>query len=362
MKYSATLVLITFWFLCSYLPPVFADEGSVSWINPIYAHIDPALIPPKSSSNQTRSTPNICLSYEDVVTLMRDNFVLRNGSFDFVMEWEFLFDEASNILGEAVDKIKTEDDYLRNHMINWGASLSGYDGYVIVGNSATYWTNYEQEQNVNTRVSEILSTILTDGLNDEQKEREIHDWIVKNVEYDQTKNNYSAYAALFLGQTVCQGYSTLTYKMLKEVNIASQIINSDEMDHAWNLVSLCGNWYHLDVTWDDPVGQDVDFIWYNYYNKSDDEIIELEHYWDYSAYPEAPISYEEGVCENWPPPLAGDINKKDGINLQDAILALQVCSGAELPEMVYSDAAINGDVIGIIEAIFALQTVAEIRK
>lgn len=43
--------------------------------------------------------------------------------------------------------------------------------------------------------------------------------------------------------------------------------------HAWNVVRIDGAYYHLDPTWDDPVGQTgFDFISYAYFNLTDEEI------------------------------------------------------------------------------------------
>ena len=38
---------------------------------------------------------------------------------------------------------------------------------------------------------------------------------------------------------------------LEKLNIESFKVSSEK--HVWNAVYLNGNWYHLDLTWDDPV-------------------------------------------------------------------------------------------------------------
>ena len=88
---------------------------------------------------------------------------------------------------------------------------------------------------------------------------------ILNVAYDSTYTEYSAYAALFLGRAVCQGYSLLTYKMMWEAGIEARIVDGEAMNHSWNMVNICGNWYHLDVTWDDPVPDVSGRVLYGYY-------------------------------------------------------------------------------------------------
>jgi transglutaminase/protease-like cytokinesis protein 3 len=43
--------------------------------------------------------------------------------------------------------------------------------------------------------------------------------------------------------------------LLDQLGIKSEEIVSEKMEHCWNYVRIGGNWYHVDVTWDDPVYQ-----------------------------------------------------------------------------------------------------------
>jgi len=60
--------------------------------------------------------------------------------------------------------------------------------------------------------------------------------------------------------------------------------------------------------------------------------------------------------------ISGDVDHMDNVNLKDAILALKVVTGIDNVE-VFADADVNNDgKIGIQEAIYILQVVAEIRQ
>ncbi len=86
----------------------------------------------------------------------------------------------------------------------------------------------------------------------------MHDWIASSVEYD-TQFQYatSFYAtSVFLDPhiTVCEGYSE-AFKMLcdREGIPCVQVVGDAGGPHAWNYVKMeDGNWYAVDVTWDDP--------------------------------------------------------------------------------------------------------------
>ncbi len=239
------------------------------------------------------------------------------------MVWNFTRSEVGGILDQARDEATNGDDYLAYCILGWSRNSSGGDGDVAVTMAMTYVADYSQELQVNQRVGEILSTLITADMNPEEKEKEIHDWIVANVEYDTNQAERSAYSALFLGKTVCQGYALLTYKMLDQVGVPARIVNSSAMNHAWNMVNLCGNWYHLDATWDDPVPDVPGRILYTYYNLSDSEIAQGSnpHYgWldDVPDAPEAPLSYVEGVCEG----LEGDSYEPNNDETTSSLLTL----------------------------------------
>ncbi|CAN2039820.1 hypothetical protein GMMP15_1490004 [Candidatus Magnetomoraceae bacterium gMMP-15] len=305
-NYKLLLVVIMFVSLFCNINTGFCETVSFYRINPVYSHLfkDKPFVFQKSS-RQSRSSFE-CHSYEELKSGMKENFEHRVTEFTIDMTYNFLSSEVETILNQAVDEIMAEDDYLRFSLIRYKFDASGTDGDVTITGIIEYFTTYEQEEQVSQRTSEILEQIITNDMNDEEKEKAIHDWIAKNVEYDQSLEEYSAYAALFGNkETVCQGYALLAFKMLKDSGINVKIIdgeafsNNEEVNHAWNMVYLCGNWYHLDITWDDPVFPvpNPDYVRYDYFNKSDSEM-SGDHSWEADNFPQASVSYVEGVCVN----------------------------------------------------------------
>ena len=115
--------------------------------------------------------------------------------------------------------------------------------------------------------------------------RTAHDYLIQNLEYDSTvsKNNiYNIYGALVSRSTVCEGYARAFKSIMDDINIPCIIacgtgINSvGEIEtHAWNYVQVDGNWYAIDVTWDDPIiignGYVSNSVNYKYYLKGSNE-------------------------------------------------------------------------------------------
>ncbi len=99
--------------------------------------------------------------------------------------------------------------------------------------------------------SSILSQVES-SWSDEQKALFLHDYIVTHCEYDFTFSNYTAYHTLVTGSSVCQGYTLAYYYLLKQCGIEANVITSNDMNHAWNQVTIDGEKYYTDCTWDDP--------------------------------------------------------------------------------------------------------------
>lgn len=71
--------------------------------------------------------------------------------------------------------------------------------------------------------------------------------------YDRNRFAGSEYGALVYGTCVCEGYA-LTFQCFAEaLGLDSMVVTGDTAGahHAWNLVRVDGQWYHVDVTWMD---------------------------------------------------------------------------------------------------------------
>ena len=114
-------------------------------------------------------------------------------------------------------------------------------------------------------IKQVADKILaqTEGKSDYQKIKIIHDYLVDNIEYDETvskDNIYNIYGALVLNKCVCEGYAKAFQYLANMAEIENTIVigtgkNSEGRteNHAWNYVKLYNNWYAIDTTWDDPI-------------------------------------------------------------------------------------------------------------
>lgn len=106
----------------------------------------------------------------------------------------------------------------------------------------------------NAKVAEIVSGVGV-SWTPFQKALYLHDYLITHAKYDTSLSHYDAYSLLVNGVGVCQAY-TLAYKeLLNQVGIENGTVDSEDLKHIWNLVKLNGNWYQVDVTWDDPTNK-----------------------------------------------------------------------------------------------------------
>lgn len=116
----------------------------------------------------------------------------------------------------------------------------------IAGNKVAY----------SCELQKIVSQI-TPSLSDLEKIVFVHDYLCANYSYDKTESVFNAYS-FFMNKTgVCQSYTLAFIAIMNELGINAGYASSDSMNHIWNVVELDGEWYHVDVTWDDTFKQTV---------------------------------------------------------------------------------------------------------
>jgi transglutaminase/protease-like cytokinesis protein 3 len=134
-----------------------------------------------------------------------------------------------------------------------------------------------------------------------QKIKIVHDYLVDTIDYDADagSNVYNIYGALVDKKAVCEGYARACKYILDDLGIPCIIAcgvaknsQGNTQSHAWNYVQIDGQWYALDVTWDDPVGTGriTDEIKYAYFLKGGNNFF-TDHYEDGNIVGESNFQY-----------------------------------------------------------------------
>ncbi len=147
-----------------------------------------------------------------------------------------------------------------------------YDDTGVITIYVTHIYSKEDIKTINEEVDRIMAEKLNSSMDDRTKIKTIHDYVINNTKYDIVRrdNGTSSYdsstikGVLFQGYGICSGYTDTMAVFLDKMNINNYKISSE--NHVWNAVNLDDKWYHLDLTWDDPVSKNGnDSLVYNFF-------------------------------------------------------------------------------------------------
>ncbi len=266
--------------------------------------------------NELKSSSGIPMNERVIMPFnIEDNEALVKGKLKSEL---LLGSEEVDIKEYNISKDEIVD--LINEIINYTPEIFYYDGFRytyetsggIVGSVRFNYSYSPVEIEVmkielNNKIDWILSNVINDSMNDYEKELAIHDYIINNAVYDiDNLNNdtlkhsaYSMYGILIEGKAVCTGYAKTMQYFLDKFNIENQLIFGDAkgQSHVWNLVELNGEYYHLDVTFDDPISAQENILRRNYFNITD-ELIKKNHIWNTEDYAKAVSMNENYFIRN----------------------------------------------------------------
>lgn len=152
----------------------------------------------------------------------------------------------------------------------------------------------EHKQALESRVRKIVRN--AEQLNELEKELYVHDFICENVHYDKLKKQYSheILGALGNGVAVCEGIAKAVKLLLNELGVWCIVVMSEnnpekgiKYRHAWNVVRINGEYFHLDVTFDNTISKE-NLRRYDYVNLSDKQILK-DH---------EPLIWKAPICSN----------------------------------------------------------------
>lgn len=244
---------------------------------------------------------------------LTDDFVPKNKNDIINIYYTILNSGMSSFTFYCSNKYKdciNDINYISNNQI----LLSEINNFVPVYNSfqnidtefdslgkvtITITHNYTNSQIeiIESKVDDIYNELIKDNMTDNEKIKSIHDYIINTTKYDTDRSDNKitkyhsdiAYGALIEHYAICGGYADSMKLFLDKLNIPNYKISSE--NHIWNLVKLDNKWYHLDLTWDDPVtstGEDV--LEYDYFLITTEQLKKLEtdqHIFDENVYQEA---------------------------------------------------------------------------
>lgn len=152
---------------------------------------------------------------------------------------------------------------------------TSFDGSVLTKIVPTYLMSGAELQDAKVAFEQAAAFFLshiTPEMSDYEKEKTLHDMLAIHVSYISADNAHNAYGALVEGKAVCEGYAEALQYLLQRAGIQSVEIFGYGINpstgvgepHAWNAVRIDGQFYLVDLTWND---QDA-LLSYAYFNQT----------------------------------------------------------------------------------------------
>lgn len=228
----------------------------------------------------------------DISEVIRSSMIRRAGgvtiSFDaYTLDRSRIAETADRLVEGALYESSdpTGGDYMRfqygGYRLTHSAQKGVFKYHYLLSIKPEYYSTAEEEEQVSKRVEEVIESLrLAEDASEYDRAKAVYDYICENVNYDTVHRHThgsghvqsTAYGALFYKTALCQGYSVLCYRLLKELGVDNRIItgmaNAGKTPerHAWNIVKIGDRYFNLDVTLGD-VNES-----YDYFLKSDADL------------------------------------------------------------------------------------------
>ncbi len=252
-----------------------------------------------SAETTTEETDLLYLYYTSEIIEMYSEAAqaLKQGLLDFEEDIDMTAYDLEETVFEAVyksvlwenpDIYYVDQTYVETTFVSDTKKVISIRPQYIIDQSEYRFTKVELMYTVNT----ILDSIDTSWPAYKQL-RYIHDYLDVFVEYDTDVSKYgnilySAYGALVDGRALCHGYTLAYNYIVNQLGFETAVVSSETMNHTWSMVKIEDQWYHVDVTWDDPSGDLLGRANHTYFLVSDTRMHKLRPRQTWNKVPEAP--------------------------------------------------------------------------
>ena len=229
--------------------------------------------------------------------------ILDNGTDEFT----FYCDDSYSKCMEDFDKVSKNQILLStiNNMV------SPYNSYKKIYFRVTSYGKITMKTDklyssdeinvIEEKMNEFISQNIKDDMSIVDKIRSFHDYLINNSIYDKESadlienggdtsftSSHKATGPLIYGKSLCSGYSDAMKIYLDKIGVTNYKISNAR--HIWNLVYVNDSWFHLDLTWDDPItttGENI--LLHKFFLIDTDTLLKLdstEHSFNPDYYPE----------------------------------------------------------------------------
>lgn len=263
--------------VCAFASPAIAGEGG-------YSHV----------GSETAGDVTLAVSYNDPVAgqplTLHVSASGGSGQYKYYMSAPFYYDtdgSYDSVMDPAhmpgYTGVQAETDYQFTPM---ASGVYQFQFQVMdMANTGLYLrktvsvkvsdSNYPS---VSNRVAKAVAqcNAETDG-SEYEKALWLHDWLLEQLEYDNSLTWSSAESALCRGTGTCQAYEEAYSKLLATAGIENEETRDAGDGHTWNAVKIDDEWCQVDCTWDDTSDNWYGFDQRHLYFGLNDDLMAIAH-------------------------------------------------------------------------------------
>ena len=191
-------------------------------------------------------------------------------------------ESLKTILGNTVQNVVNNepDLFFIDKNYSFGYYKSG-DQYVVSYISPIYlYTGAELEAEM-AAYNSAVNAIVADARKADTVVGQMlraNEYFCLNFEYDTDLVIRKPNEFFKQGKGVCQAYTLAFKAVCDRLGVTSTTASSSAMNHIWNMVDVGGEWYHIDVTWNDPTPDSKLFAHHKNFMRSDSGISSTGHH------------------------------------------------------------------------------------
>ena len=224
-------------------------------------------------------------SWDDLIQAFYGAYADSETYLEFELVGGFTMNPSED-LQESYNELQRMDPVYVSCVSEWRWGCRGTNYIFEIG----YTIDPDELNRIKDDTARYLETALdsidTTGMSDYEIVCAVNEYLCDTVYYPDREPyaplTHTAYGALANGEAVCEGYACAAKILLNKLGIPCDIqfgTCTDGGGHAWNLVQLEGQWYQMDVTWNDGSADRTDYLLVT------DEYMRKSRTWDENDYP-----------------------------------------------------------------------------
>lgn len=221
----------------------------------------------------------------------KSNSAVKNVQ-DVILEGLQNFSTKINITSFKIHRSEISSIYRRilnaNPQLFYLSGALTFNYYTSSGNVTNIFPRYttsvseaKERQPVFEAAFEKALAEIPQNVSDVEKILAVHDYIAYTARYAGGTDKSNAYGILVSKGAQCKGYAMTFRLFMNALGITNQTCGN--ANHIWNMVELDGEWYHVDVTWDDPTGNQLGRVRHTNLLRSDEGMRATGHSGWYTA-------------------------------------------------------------------------------